>query len=82
MKRDYKFCSTKPFYKHQQEQRQMNIDKEVFALWKEISPGSAFGAGLKEYAGTMWIPSHYNKKQALMQIKKLEKTKDPVARKF
>ncbi len=59
------------------------IDKEVFELWKELSPSSAFGSGLKQYAGQMWIPSHKNIKQALTRINKLDKkTKDSVAKKF
>lgn len=59
------------------------IDKEVFAFWKDISPEGAFGAGLKEYAGTTWIPTHANKKNALARIKKLEKkTKDKKIHKF
>jgi len=61
----------------------MQIDKEVFAFWKEISPSSAFGSGLKKYAGQMWIPSHSNVKKALTRVKQLDKkTKDPVIKKF
>lgn len=60
----------------------MKVEKEVFKLWKEISPGSAFGSGLKKYAGQIWIPSHANVKRALTRIKKLEKKADPVTRKF
>jgi len=61
----------------------MSIDKEVFALWKEISPSSAFGAGIKECAGDVWIPSHANIKHALLRIKELEKkTNDTVVKKF
>ncbi len=58
------------------------IDKEVFELWKELSPSGAFGSGLKKYAGQAWIPSHKNVKKALARINKLEKTKDEVAKKF
>lgn len=59
------------------------IDKEVFELWKDISPSSAFGSGLKQYAGQMWIPSHKNIRQALTRINKLDKkTKDAVTKKF
>ena len=61
----------------------MKVEKEVFELWKEIAPSAAFGSGLKEYAGQMWIPSHANVKKALSQIKKLEKkTKDLTIKKF
>ncbi len=57
-------------------------EKEAFELWKELSPGSAFGAGLKKYAGHIWIPTHSNIKNALMRINKLEKKSDIVVKKF
>ncbi len=57
-------------------------EKEAFELWKELSPGSAFGAGLKQYAGHIWIPTHSNIKNALMRINKLEKKSDSVVKKF
>ncbi len=60
----------------------MSVEKEVFALWKETSPTSAFGSGLKKYAGQLWIPSHSNIKHALARINKLEKKADPVEKKF
>lgn len=61
----------------------MSIEKEVFELWKELSPSSAFASGLKEYAGQLWIPSHANIKHALLNIKKLRKrTKNKTVRKF
>ena len=60
----------------------MNTEKEIFALWKEICPESAFGAGLKQYAGQMWIPSHTNVKHALARIEKLSKKSGPVQKKF
>jgi len=60
----------------------MDIDKEVFLLWKEVCPESAFGAGLKECAGTMWVPSHQNVKHALSRIGALKKRADPVALRF
>ncbi len=61
----------------------MNIEKEVFELWKEISPGSGFASGLKKYAGQIWIPTHTNVKNALIKINKLEKkTKDKTIKKF
>ncbi len=61
----------------------MTVEKEVIALWKDISPESAFGSGIKECAGQLWIPSHNNVKGALARMQKLEKkTKDPVILKF
>ncbi len=58
------------------------MEKEVFALWKETSPTSAFGSGLKEYAGQIWIPSHSNIKKTLARIGQLEKKADSVEKKF
>ncbi len=58
------------------------MEKEVFALWKEINPEGAFGAGLKQYAGQLWIPSHANVKHALARIEKLHKKADPVTKRF
>jgi len=55
--------------------------KEVFEFWKEISPTSAYTAGIKECAGTIWIPSHTNIRNALTKIKKLEKS-DETTKKF
>ncbi len=60
----------------------MNIEKEVFALWKELYPESAFGSGLKAYAGQLWSPTHTNVKRALARVAHLEKKADPVAKKF
>lgn len=60
----------------------MKVEKEVFELWKQTSPTSAFGAGLKEYAGQIWIPSHSNVRKALKKIGQLEKKADPVTKKF
>jgi hypothetical protein len=60
------------------------IDREILKFWKQTSPLSAFSAGLKQYAGKMWIPSKENKKKALEKIGKLLKKagKDRVATKF
>ncbi|MBS3147462.1 hypothetical protein J4219_01105 [Candidatus Woesearchaeota archaeon] len=60
----------------------MNIDKEVFELWKEVSPESAYGSGLKEFAGCVWVPSHQNVRKALARIAFLKKHADPVAFKW
>lgn len=60
----------------------MNVDKEVLALWKEVSPGSAFSAGFKECAGRVWVRSHQNVKAALAKIARLRQKADPVAQKF
>lgn len=62
----------------------MSIDSEIFRLWKWLSPVSAFGAGLKQYAGKVWLPSPENKRKALDWIDRLLKKarKDAVATKF
>jgi dimeric dUTPase (all-alpha-NTP-PPase superfamily) len=57
-------------------------EKEVFKLWKELSPEAAFGAGLKQYAGQMWIPSHSNIKKALKKINELHHKADAIEKKF
>lgn len=60
----------------------MNVDKEVFELWKEVSPESAYGSGLKEFAGCVWVPSHHNVRKALERVAFLKKGADPVALKW
>ena len=60
----------------------MNAEKEVFKLWKEVYPTNAYIAGLKQYAGQIWIPSHTNVKKALIKIKKIEKNADETVKKF
>lgn len=62
----------------------MKIDNEIFSLWKKISPLGAFCAGLKQYAGKVWIPTKENEKKALVEIDKLLKKckKDKKAAKF
>lgn len=37
-----------------------DIEKEIFELWKEYEPASAFSNGLEEYAGRMFIPTESN----------------------
>jgi len=32
------------------------IEKEVFEIWKELSPSTAFSAGLSDYAGHLMVP--------------------------
>lgn len=55
----------------------MDVQKEVFELWKDLTPEGAFAAGVKDCAGNLWVPSHYNVKSALKRIDVLEAhTKD------
>ncbi len=60
----------------------MNAEKEAIKLWKELYPTSAFNAGLKQYAGQIWIPSHSNIRNALAKIAKIEKKGDETVKKF
>lgn len=60
----------------------MNAEKEAIEVWKEIYPVTAYIAGLKQYAGHIWIPSHHNKKNILARIQKIEKKSDEVTKKF
>lgn len=61
----------------------MNVDKEIFELWKELNPVDAFCSGLKEFAGRMWIPTDKNVNTALKKINALlAKPLDDTARKF
>lgn len=58
------------------------MDKEIVEFWKEVSPESAFCAGVKECAATLFVPSYHNVKKALSKIESLEKGADPVIQKF
>lgn len=61
----------------------MSVEKNVFKLWKEISPLSAFLAGLKGFEGKVWVPTRKNERTALRKINALLRiTYDPVAVKF
>ncbi|MBW2969645.1 DUF885 family protein [Candidatus Woesearchaeota archaeon] len=60
----------------------MNAEKEAIQIWKETYPILAYIAGLKQYAGQIWIPSHHNKKNTLARIQKIEKKADEVTKKF
>ncbi len=55
----------------------MSVEDEIFELYKELAPATAYGQGIKECAGKMFVPTIENKKNALEKIAKLrKKTKD------
>lgn len=60
------------------------IDKAIFRFWKKTSPLGAFSAGLKQYAGKVWLPTKENERKALYEIDRLLKRakKDKIAAKF
>lgn len=51
----------------------MSLEKEIFELWKEINPSTAFVSGIKECAGKLFIPTAENRTEALNKISKLKK---------
>jgi len=51
---------------------QSRIEKEIFELWKELKPSSAFTAGMDDYAGRLYVPTEANVKQMLRRIAKLK----------
>jgi len=62
---------------------QSKIEEEIFELWKELTPSSAFTAGLDNYAGKLFVPTEENVKGALEKIAELKAhAKDRVQQKF
>jgi hypothetical protein len=55
----------------------MSVEDEIFDLYKELEPSTAFSQGIKGCAGKMFVPTIENKKLALGKIAKIRrKTKD------
>ncbi len=53
------------------------IEKEIFEVWKEAFPHTAYTQGLKEYAGKILVPSEEKIKKIKKRIENLKKkTKD------
>ncbi len=48
------------------------IEQEIFGLWKELDPNSAFTYGLPEFAGKIFIPSKENVASILKKIRTLK----------
>jgi len=54
-----------------------DIEKEIFELWKEYEPAFAFGNGLEECAGRMFIPTESNIDEMASRIRvALKKAKE------
>ncbi|MDI6855968.1 MAG: hypothetical protein QMD21_04220 [Candidatus Thermoplasmatota archaeon] len=51
----------------------MALEQEIFELWKELHPTSAFTQGLDEYGGDLFIPTKSNKAKILAEIAKVRK---------
>ncbi len=48
------------------------IEEEIFELWKELNPSSAFTAGLDKYAGKLFVPTEANVNRILEKIARLK----------
>lgn len=57
------------------------VEKEIFSLWKELDPNSAFTYGLSECAGKIFIPSRQNVRAALKKIRALKRKAENDAQK-
>jgi hypothetical protein len=49
------------------------LDDDIVALWKELSPSSAYLLGWDEFAGMLFIPSEQNIKDALERVRALRR---------
>ncbi|MDI6917696.1 MAG: hypothetical protein QMC80_07875 [Thermoplasmatales archaeon] len=58
------------------------IENEIFELWKNVNPSSAFSQGLNEYAGKLFIPTKGNKKRVLQKIGELRNKADEIENRF
>ncbi|MGD8505855.1 MAG: hypothetical protein PVF15_04235 [Candidatus Bathyarchaeota archaeon] len=62
---------------------QSKVEAEIFELWKELAPSSAFAAGLDDYAGKLFVPTGENLKCMLEKIAELKtRAEDVVQQKF
>jgi hypothetical protein len=62
---------------------QSKVEEEIFELWKELNPSSAFTAGLDDYAGKLFVPTEGNVKRMLEKVAKLKShAEDTVQQKF
>jgi len=51
---------------------QNKVEEEIFELWKELKPSSAFASGLDDCAGKLFVPTEGNVKRMLGKITKLK----------
>jgi hypothetical protein len=49
------------------------LDDDIVALWKELSPSSAYLLGWDEFAGMLFIPGEQNIKDALERVRALRR---------
>jgi hypothetical protein len=47
------------------------IEKDIFELWKELSPSDAFAAGLQDYAGKLTVPERAHMEALARRIDEL-----------
>lgn len=50
-----------------------SLDDDIVALWKELTPSSAYVLGFDEYAGKLFIPSEENVREALEKVRALRR---------
>jgi len=50
-----------------------SLDDEIFSLWKELSPSSAFTGGFDECAGRLFIPSDDNMRSAKERVRAMRR---------
>ncbi len=61
----------------------MDLENDIYELWKELCPNEAFSQGLKEHAGKLFVHTKENKENMLERINDLRSnTDDPVQKKF
>jgi hypothetical protein len=61
----------------------MDLENDIYEVWKELCPNEAFSQGLKDCAGKLFVPTEENRENILEKINSLRlKTDDPVQKKF
>lgn len=59
------------------------VEEQIFDVWKELSPSTAFRAGLDEYAGRFFVPSEEAVDNMLRRIRELKgNSENDIQRKF
>lgn len=59
------------------------VEEQIFGVWKELSPSTAFRAGLDDYAGRFFVPSEEAVKTMIRRIRELKaKSENDVQRKL
>lgn len=61
----------------------MDLEGEIYEIWRELNPSEAYLQGLNDYAGKLFVPTPENRERILKRIKHLKsKTTDRVQTKF